>query len=270
MIVILRTPVISLISLATTLAAIPPATAQHRMMGPDPAPKSTHLSQDSVNVTMHRYHNWPVVEAKVNGRGPYRFIIDTGAPGLFLCDWIANDLQLDDYPGMPSGMQIRVAGPGGGKGLSARMNLVKTLTLGDAEFREMLAISLKLPLPRAIAGVIGMGLLQDTLFTLDYPAGKVTFRRGELPPADGREILNFTQERQRGSHPAIQIDVCGEPVEFVIDSGMTGWFRFDPSIVERCGLAYGPVSGLKGQHADREVDMQVARLGGSLKHGRFE
>ena len=63
MIVFLRTPVISLISLAAILAAIPPASAQHRMMGPDPAPKSTHLPANPVDVTMHRYHNWPVVEA---------------------------------------------------------------------------------------------------------------------------------------------------------------------------------------------------------------
>ena len=42
-----------------------------------------------------------------------------------------------------------------------------------------------------------------------YPASRVTLTRGELPPANGHDILDFTQPRQAHSIPVIAVEMCG-------------------------------------------------------------
>jgi predicted aspartyl protease len=48
----------------------------------DPAPKELNLGAEAVTVPMDRLHGWAVVEATVNGKRPFRFVLDTGAPSL--------------------------------------------------------------------------------------------------------------------------------------------------------------------------------------------
>lgn len=253
-------------SLALLLAQS--AMAQIHMGGPDPAPKELVLPDGGVAVPMLRHNAWAVVEAKINDQGPYRFVIDTGAPGVFLSKWLADELKLSEEKTELSGVQVRVAGPGG-EGRAATLHSIQTLKIGAAELRGLRALSLDLPFSRQIAGILGMGVFRDCLLTLDYPAGKVKLERGELPAANGRDILEFTQPRQRASHPVLKVEVCGEPVEFTLDTGMVGWFRFPKKIADRCAYAYGPVDGPKGRTVDREIATRVARLNGQLKFGEY-
>lgn len=239
---------------------------RHRL---DPAPKELRLSADSVSLPMERYLGWAVVEAFVNGNGPYRFLIDTGAPGVLVRSELVEEMKLttpSEFAG--AGVQIRVAGPGG-KGIPATLHQMKSMKLGDSELIELKTIATKMPMPRRIAGVIGMGVFRDCLLTFDYPASKVTLARGKLPPVNGRDILDFTQPRQRGSHPVISVEVCGQPVDFTLDTGSTGWFMFTTEVAAHCSFAYGPVDGPKGRTIDQELDTRVARLDGELKFGRY-
>lgn len=239
---------------------------RHRL---DPAPKELRLSADSVSLPMERYLGWAVVEAFVNGNGPYRFLIDTGAPGIVVRSELVEEMKLTaptEFGG--PGVEIRVAGPGG-KGIPATLHQIKSMKLGDSELIELKAVATKLPIPRRIAGVIGMGVFRDCLLTFDYPASKVTLTRGELPPVNGRDILDFSQPQQRGSHPVISVDVCGQPVDFTLDTGSTGWFSFTTEVAGHCSFAYGPVDGPKGRTVDQDLDTRVARLRGELKFGQY-
>ena len=239
---------------------------RHRL---DPAPKELRLSADSVSLPMERYLGWAVVEALVNGNGPYRFLIDTGAPGIFVRTELVEEMKLSAHPDFGgAGMQIRVAGPGG-KGIPATLHQMKSLKLGDSELIELNTIATKMPMPRRIAGVIGMGVFGDCLLTFDYPASKITLARDKLPPVNGRDILDFSQPRQQGSHPVISVDLCGQPVDFTLDTGSTGWFVFTTEAAAHCSFAYGPVDGPKGRTIDRDLDTRVARLDGQLKFGRY-
>jgi hypothetical protein len=114
-----------------------------------------------------------------------------------------------------------------------------------------------------------MGVFKDCLLTLDYPASKVTLMRGELAPANGRDILDFTQPRQARSIPVIAVEMCGEPAEFTLDSGMGGWAAFTEEMAERCTYLHGPVDGPKRRMVDREIDTRVARLNGRMKFGAY-
>lgn len=250
--------------LACTLAA-GPADAQICRQGLDPAPKELKLGSEAVTMPMFRYHGWAVVEARVNGKGPFRFVIDTGAPGMFVDSRFRDEMGLDPHPDFGT-MQIRVAGPGGG-GLPASLHLAESVQLNGAELLGLKIVSLKLPFRRDIAGVIGMGVFNDCLLTLDYPASTVTLARGALPPANGRDILDFTQPRQRGSHPVIPVNVSGKTYDFTLDTGMSGWIAFPMDVADHCTFSHGPVSGPKARTLDREIETRVARLNGRATFG---
>ena len=150
------------------------------------------------------------------------------------------------------------------------MHFVKSLKIGNSEMLGLTVIATELPFPSDVIGVIGMGVFKDCLLTLDYPASKLTLTRGELPPANGQDILDFTQPRQASSIPVIAVEMCGEPAEFALDSGMGGcWAAFTKEIADRCTYAYGPVNGPKRRMVDREIDTRVARLNGRMKFGAY-
>ena len=243
--------------------------AQVRMAGPDPSPKELKLGADAVSVPMERFDGWAIVEALIDGKGPYRFVIDTGAPGLLVDNRLKQEMELSGHPDSGGvGVQVRVAGPGG-QGRPASMHFVKSLKIGNSELLGLSVIATELPLPSDIAGVIGMGVFKDCLLTLDYPASKVVLTHGELPRANGRDILDFTQPRQARSIPVIAVEMCGQPTEFALDSGMGGWAAFTEEIADRCTYAYGPVDGPKRRMVDREIDTRVARLNGRMKFGAY-
>jgi hypothetical protein len=218
---------------------------------------------------MERFDGWAIVDALIDGNGPHRFVIDTGAPGLLVDSRLKQEMELSAHPDFDGmGVRVRVAGPGG-QGRPASMHFVKSLRIGSSELLGLSVIATDLPFPSDIAGVIGMGVFKDCLLTLDYPASKVTLTRGQLPPANGHDILDFTQPRQARSIPVIAVEMCSEPTEFALDSGMGGWAAFTEEIANRCTYAYGPVDGPKRRMVDREIDTRVARLNGRMKFGAY-
>jgi hypothetical protein len=232
--------------------------------GVDPAPQETILPDTPVVVALERDFGWAVVSATINGQGPFRLVFDTGAPGLLLQKKVSDQLALPPPEGMGhADVQVRVAGPGG-PGKEASLHTAASLRIGDAEFQRLRVIATELPMPSDIDGVLGMGVVSGCLTTLDYPAGKFRLERGELPPPDGRETVEFTQGHQRHSHPVIKVDLCGRPTDFIIDTGMSGWFRFTREVTEQCSIAQGPVAGPPAHSADRVLPTQAVRLAGNL------
>ena len=262
-------PIILLAGACALVAGQGQTLAQVRMAGPDPSPRELKLAAHSVSVPMERFDGWAIVKALINGKGPYRFVIDTGAPGLLVDSRLKQEMELSAHPDLGGmGVQVRIASPGG-QGRPASMHFIKSLKLGSNELLGLSVIATELPSPSDIAGVIGMGVFKDCLLTLDYPASKVTLTRGELPPANGHDILGFTQPRQARSIPVITVEMCGEPAEFALDSGMGGWAAFTEETADRCTVASGPVDGPKRRMVDREIDTRIARLNGRMKFGAY-
>ncbi len=54
---------------------------QHAVHGHLPPPERLRLSAAKVTVPLTFFGGRPVVDVKVNGKGPFRFICDTGAAG---------------------------------------------------------------------------------------------------------------------------------------------------------------------------------------------
>ena len=74
----------------------------------DQAPKQTILAAERVELPTVFLKGMPYVELKVNGRGPYRFLVDTGAATTAVSPRVAREAQVRATP-----MKVTIAGASG-------------------------------------------------------------------------------------------------------------------------------------------------------------
>lgn len=208
----------------------------------------------------------PAVEVLVNGQGPFLFAVDTGGAGQARVD-----RSLVDKLKLKTVGQVRASD---GSGNSVRsMDLVEldTLALGGVEFKKVRAASRDYNsspnMPR-VDGILGFGLFEDYLLTLDFPAKRVRLERGELPRADGAEVLSF--ESPRGI-PVVELGVGGHKVKAHLDTGNTvGAFVLTTALVEKLTPASAPVTVGRARTVTSDIEIKQVRLKDSIRLGRFE
>jgi predicted aspartyl protease len=161
------------------------AAAQGAPPGPQPAPvrRMQRLSPppafvgDETRLAMDLSQAVPVVAVTIGGKGPYRFLVDTGAGGHGrITPALAAALGLS-----PSGEAM--AADGSGRTQARRTYRIDSLELGQVRFSGV-ELS-EVPLPRGrlqgIDGVLGLGLFAGHLLVLDYPGAMLSLSRAELP-----------------------------------------------------------------------------------------
>jgi DNA-binding MarR family transcriptional regulator len=156
----------------------PPATRIERRVRPAAPP----VFGDHADIEMQDFRT---VMVTVNGRGPYRFSIDTGAQGhARVSTALVTELGLRQVGEIISG------DPSGQNRQTLPVYGLATLVLGDLTFIDVAAPELSLA--DGIDGMLGLDLFRDLLLTLDYGGARLIAMRGELPPADGATVLNYT------------------------------------------------------------------------------
>jgi Aspartyl protease/PDZ domain len=122
------------------------------------------------------------VQIKVNGKGPYRVIFDTGAPITLVNNKIAKEAELK-----PSG-----AGAGGLPLFGMRGgSTVKTLELGDLKAENTAVIIMDHPALKAVSqvlgpvdGIVGFPFFARYRVELDYQAMTMSFQPSGFEPPD--------------------------------------------------------------------------------------
>ena len=214
------------------------------------------------DVPMEFYGTRPAVEVMVNGKGPYLFLIDTGASGQARAD-----ASLVKELGLASVGEAQADDRSGGQG--ARLDEVRLdyITLAGVRFDGVQAFSRNYNtstyLPK-ISGILGLGLFEPYLLTLDYPGRRVRLEIGELPPADGKTVLPFERE---DALAYIRVQVGDEPVKAVIDSGNVRGFDMPSEAIRRQPLASYPSLIGKGASANGEQDLKQVELADEVRIG---
>jgi hypothetical protein len=203
-----------------------------------------------------------VVEVRVNGQGPFRFGIDTGAAG-----GARVSQSLADKLGLPVVGQAMAGDPSGKSRRAVPIVEIGQLTVGNAVFGKVPAGAGDFS-PLGIDGILGFGLFSEHRLTLDYPHRRVRIERGELPPADGRTILSF--EAPYGI-PTVHLTLGGVDAEAHIDSGNTREEIVVPAaLAGKLKLAAEPVSIGKARTGFNEFEIRQAPLDGKLALGAYE
>ena len=127
------------------------------------------------------------VQVKVNGKGPYRVIFDTGAPTMLLSNKVA----------VESGL-IKKQANTGFMGLGGIVK-AKDLQVGDVHAKDIQVIVMDHPTVKAVAEVVGPieGLVGFPFFaryrtTIDYQAKTLTMTPNGYDPGDVMESLMKT------------------------------------------------------------------------------
>lgn len=233
-----------------------------------PAPEQSVIPRDPVELPMHRFNRLPAIDVTINGSGPFRLIVDTGAAGLVLKNEIVNRLELSAPPDLPpGGAVVQVRSPGGP--VSASLRYVKSLEIGNARFRGIWTIGVELPFGDELDGVVGMNVFSECLLTYDYPGNRIQLTRGALPNANGRDVLSFSTPNSPGSHPIIELNIDGKAMPFMIDTGMRGWFAMPLERAKLLKIVEGPVAGLKSLAVGGSSRRSIARVGTSFELGHY-
>jgi len=171
-----------------------------------------------------------IVDARVNGAGPFKFIVDTGASRSIVADDLATALRA------PIVAKSEVVGSAG-----SDMRFVVRLgsvAVESARVDALLAVVVSAarlsPLGSDVRGVLGQDFLSAFNYTLDYRRGRLTWdealtcdTRGAVPmiAAEGRFVLALEDQR-------------GTPLRMVPDSGAEVAMLFRSSTVPRASRAF--------------------------------
>jgi predicted aspartyl protease len=181
---------------------------------------------DSVSIPMEQVDPLPLVQATVNGQGPYLFLIDTGGAEIVLDPSIADSLHLDRYgdeEGTFAGGRRRGVTQSSVKSLGFGALTIRDIPVGLIDTRRFAGIARG----RFVAGIVGTVLLDHFRATLDYPRSRLVLERRSAgahtnPGASaGRIEVPFWMAGDHFMVAAGTVDSSGSQTWFV-DSGLAG------------------------------------------------
>ena len=150
------------------------------------------------------------VDVSVNGRGPYKFIVDSGADTSAVGLRIARDLELPlSTPVILNGMTSR--------------NLVDRVKVAELGFGPTKVKDLQLPALREIDlggdGLIGIDALVKQRLMMDFEKKVIKVEDPRIPPKPMPGEIVVTGRRQRGQLILTEVHAAGFRLDAVIDTG---------------------------------------------------
>ena len=132
-------------------------------------------------IKFQKFLNLLFMEASINGQGPFRFLIDTGATQTVITEKVAARLALK-----------RIAtnvmhGVGGDGKLDSPIFRADAFKIGDVTIKNLPLGTLSNPtLELVLDGIIGTPMLADFIVTIDYPKAQLELSR---KAAEGGTVL---------------------------------------------------------------------------------
>jgi predicted aspartyl protease len=124
------------------------------------------------------------------------------------------------------------------------------------------------PRPLKVDGILGLNLFADYLVTLDFPAKKLRFDKGELPKADGLEVLDYKNEVGIAQ---VELSVGDKKIKAHLDTGNAiGAFVFPTIFAEKLTFAGEPRVVGRARSATGDMEIKQVQLKDLIKLGRHE
>lgn len=230
-----------------------PATPPNILPLP-PATIDNSLAVGGEDVKAHRIETRLSVDVMLNGRGPYKFIVDSGADTSAVGANVARNLQLPlTTPVIVNGMT--------GRDLVARVKVdrlsVGSSTLGDLSLPALRENDL------GGDGMIGIDALVQQRLMMDFETKTIKVEDARTPERrySSDEIVIIAR-RQRGQLILTHVKAAGLPLDAVIDTGSEitiGNVALRDKLLRRNRDKFIdlPVTGVTGQ----TVHLQLAVIG---------
>jgi hypothetical protein len=206
---------------------------------------------------MKSYGGRPVVDALVNGQGPFLFILDTAASGGRIGTKLVEALGLE-----PVG-EARVRS-GTGEPVPAKLYRLDTVEMNGLILRDIDAIALNPGEPDR-PSVLPLKAFAEFLLTLDFPGHRIIAAPGALPPSDGKTVLDYS-----GVLVSVPVTIGGIPLKMHPDTGSPGGFTVPFELADKLTLAEPPHAVGKGMTVNATFTISAAPLKGKIAWGALE
>lgn len=223
------------------------------------SPQQTQISTHTI-VPLDMRAEVPIISVMINGNGPYRFILDTGADVMYINRHVIEQLGLPD-----SDYQWDQINSYNGRLEVKRFKHIESLTIGKAEFKHFDVAEWNHGTDQtasdiSFAGLINARLFYDVIMTIDYPNNKLILSPYQ-PLRSRPDTLKFYMKDS--IHMSVDLKVGKQTMPFIVDTGASIPFVFinhpgegvnwitQPRRTETIMTAYGPNSNVyKGQMRD--------------------
>lgn len=232
--------------------------------GAAPKVQSTAGQQTESVLPMQLFGGRPVVNVMIDGKGPFKFILDTGADVTVLDQGLADELHLAVIG------HKNLGSPSGPAPEDSKLVQVQRLSVGPAELlnpecaSDNIAGMFRMPDPPR--GVLSATSFSGYVLTIDYPKSQLRLRAGSLPASDNSSVLDYELFQEL---PAVFIDVANQPVRVHIDTGSPGGFTLPQKYMETLPLSSSPAQIGIARLVSGELKVWGATLNGKITLGKF-
>jgi len=200
----------------------------------------TFAADSNLEIPFDFLHNQIVLQGMLNGRGPYRFILDTGTRATTIDLQIARELRL------PLGAQATSEGVGGERSMVRHTTYVDLQIRGiavrhlDAAVFDLSGVSRSLGQP--LHGVLGFSFLDSRITQIDYFQRRIRLYDDSPFPLnvhrDGEKSISFPMQFHSHSVLPVLEDcyVNGMRLTVTLDTGSSLGLVLFPRTTERLGL----------------------------------
>lgn len=223
--------------------------------GPSPCTLAVQAPGDAVlSVPFEIVDGRIYVEVRVNGQGPFRFAVDTGASGMGRAD-----------ASLVAALHLPVTGAATTSDAVATAS-VDTVRLASVELaglaRRDLEVmtrdySARMAPEAAFAGILGRAFFADGLLVIDYPRRRLTFTRGAgLRPGDSG-VLGYTRAFR------VPVTIGTVAAEGNLDTGANVAFVLPQPLFDRVG------GGTIAAAGEGKLTNTTVKTGSAILHGPF-
>lgn len=243
---------------AALIAAAAPSASARSAAGWTAAP----VARQAVEIPVTIAGTQVLVDGvRVNGEGPYRFLLDTGAQGAGRAD-----VTLVQALNLP---QVGVAGASDGGGGGRRelpVHRIGTLEFAGLTFRDLDVVSRDYNAGGGggrgpIAGVLGIGLFGEVLLTIDYGRSVLRIEPGALPGPDGRTVLALDPAEPV---PTVDISLGGHTLKAHIDTGSMGGITVGQVAADALTFVAPPVTAGQARTVSGAFEVRQGQLAGDM------
>jgi hypothetical protein len=199
------------------------------IMDPDfVKPVAIHLDRDPAVLALDLTGGRPSVAVMIGGKGPFLFIVDTGAGASLIDSALATQLDLSVTG------HAHVHSPGGAGAQELAIVQAPKIDLSGASLSSVSLIraDLRARFGQNFLGVLSYRTLGNVLVTLDYSRKELRLASGKLERG-----LPFTIPFQIGPGPIIVAStVEGQELELNLDSGQAGSFTLPKDLMSKVRL----------------------------------
>jgi aspartyl protease len=222
---------------------------RHQSFGADVGPK-IEVPAEGASMPMLDIGGRPVVEVKINGKGPFPFILDTGA----------TDTVIDSGLSAELGSSLTEDQP------------IKELIIGAVKVTDLEAAVVPVTamfgkVDKPPRGVLSALAFPGYLLTFDYPGKQIALRKGALPEANGRTIFSYGADEIL---PIVPVKVAGREVKVHLDTGAPFALALPTKYKDQLALTAPAVE--KGKARTHAGDFPVFKgtLDGDIAIGDFK